>query len=450
MMLRMAAPPFSGRLVAAMRDARNRVTGRWRITRELPRPAVRYVVAVDVAFLGATAVAAVAAVGAGIRATDVVTFGAFGLLGWVARRSAPRVGTAGGRGDRPQRDLLSAWTLPVALLLPPLYAAVLHLPLYLRPRGDPRDAPLHKQFFNAAALGLSGLCASVTHAVLAPAHGTYTILSFAGTSAQVMALFGAAACYNVVNRLIVHGVMRTVSPKTVRQALRGERDTWGLDVTEMASGVSVAVLWMVSPLLMFAALPPVISLQRSILHADLLHAARTDAKTSLANPAHWREVAEREVRRARRSAEPVSVLLVDIDHFKAVNDRHGHLVGDEVLVAVADVLRASARPSDLVGRFGGEEFVVLLSGADLDGAARAAERIRGHVAELRCQIGGIAPLSVTVSVGVATTTGSAGDLPDLLENADAALYRAKGEGRNRVRLAGAGGQLAGGAAAWTV
>ncbi|MGF7235559.1 MAG: GGDEF domain-containing protein [Frankia sp.] len=401
---------------------------------------------------------------AGIRTADVLTFAAFGGLGWVARRLAPRIGAARGRADQPQRDLLSAWTLPVALLLPPLYAAILHLPLYVRPSGDGPNSPLHKQFFNAAALGLSGLCASITHTALDPVHGTYTTMTFSASFSQVMALFGASAVYHLVNRLIVFGVMQCVTPVTAHQAFGG-REAWTVDVTEMSSGIAVAVLWAASPLLMLAALPPAISLQRSILHADLLHAARTDAKTSLANPAHWREVAEREMRRARRCAEPVSVLLVDIDHFKAVNDRHGHLVGDEVLVAVADVLRSSARPHDLVGRFGGEEFVILLAGADLDGAARAAERIRGHVAARYCHIAGIAPLAVTVSVGVATATGSTSDLPGLLEKADAALYRAKREGRNRVRLAGAdgrgadgqgvgaqgvGGQLTDGAAAWTV
>lgn len=426
MMLRMSAPP----LLRHVRRALDR-TRTWRI-RELPPAAKRNVIAVDVTFV---AVIVLSAVGLTLRSSDLATFAACGVLGWIARQLAPRLGAFRRRTDEPQRDLLSAWTLPVALLLPPFYAAVLHLPLYLFNGTRRADLPPHKQVFNAAALGLSGFCASVTHGVLNPVHGTYTIDSFAGTPAQVTSLFVSAVVYNFVNRILVLGVLRHVAPASARKSLGPNLETFAVDTAEMCSGIVVAVLWIVSPLLMVAAVPPVIMLQRSILHAELLHAARTDAKTRLANPAHWREVAEREVLRARRSGSPVSVLLVDIDHFKIVNDRHGHLVGDEVLLAVADVLRESARMADLVGRFGGEEFVVLLSGVDLDGAARAAERIRFGVAATRCPVAGLGSVAVTVSVGVATTSGAMTGLAELMENADAALYRAKADGRNLVRLA---------------
>ncbi len=190
---------------------------------------------------------------------------------------------------------------------------------------------------------------------------------------------------------------------------------------------------------MLTATPPALLLQRSLLHAELLQAARTDAKTRLANPAYWREAAEKEVLRIRRAGRPLSVLIVDIDHFKRVNDQFGHLTGDAVLVCVADALRAATRPRDLVGRFGGEEFVIMLCETDLDNAARAADRIRRQVAGMRCRVNGqsagVVHVSVTVSVGVATATGADVDLPALLETADAALYRAKADGRNCVRLA---------------
>jgi diguanylate cyclase (GGDEF)-like protein len=136
------------------------------------------------------------------------------------------------------------------------------------------------------------------------------------------------------------------------------------------------------------------------------------------------------------------VLVLDLDHFKVVNDTHGHLAGDQVLAAIADALRNEVRDRDLVGRFGGEEFVVLLSG--LPGGTEAgveavAERIRRRVAELRVEIptadGPLSIAGISVSVGGAVQPGGhGGDLRALLQIADAALYAAKRAGRNAVRM----------------
>jgi len=227
-----------------------------------------------------------------------------------------------------------------------------------------------------------------------------------------------------------------------------------VEVAELCSGVAIAALWAANPLLMLAAVPPALLLAGSLPPDELLAAARTDPKTRLANAAWWREVAEAELARARRAGRPLSVLLVDIDHFKQVNDRHGHLFGDTVLVAVADALRAATRPWDLVGRFGGEEFVVLLVDVDLRTAAEIAERIRRQVAATRCPLDGpaasrsyggdgdLGQVGVTVSVGAAACEPPA-SLASALEAADAALYRAKAAGRNRVLLAVPAGEQAG-------
>jgi diguanylate cyclase (GGDEF)-like protein len=131
--------------------------------------------------------------------------------------------------------------------------------------------------------------------------------------------------------------------------------------------------------------------------------------------------------------EPLAVLIIDIDHFKRVNDAHGHLVGDQVLVGVAHTLVGQLREYDVVGRFGGEEFVALLPGADTVEACRVAERLRNRIRRLTVPAeDGTA--TVTISVGVSLLRTHGQDLIELLAAADLALYRAKESGRDRVCL----------------
>ncbi len=164
------------------------------------------------------------------------------------------------------------------------------------------------------------------------------------------------------------------------------------------------------------------------------HMSKTDALTMVANRRHFLELLERELARSRRYATPVSCVMIDLDHFKEVNDRHGHMVGDQVLVAVAEALRRSIRDSDVVARYGGEEFVLLLPSTDVTGAQELAERCRAVVAATQVA-GRHGLLSVTASMGVASLAGGSGDLDQLLSAADDALYRAKSDGRDRVVVA---------------
>jgi diguanylate cyclase (GGDEF)-like protein len=164
--------------------------------------------------------------------------------------------------------------------------------------------------------------------------------------------------------------------------------------------------------------------------------AMRDALTGLYNRRYLEEALARELRRSARSQRPLSLLIVDIDHFKQVNDRHGHDVGDEVLCAVAHLLESTARAEDVVCRLGGEEFVVISPEADVGGGAVLAERLRGAVRALE---GAALPAAltqpVTVSIGVASAPQHAADAAALLKAADAALYDAKRAGRDRVGLA---------------
>lgn len=156
----------------------------------------------------------------------------------------------------------------------------------------------------------------------------------------------------------------------------------------------------------------------------------TDPLTGLKNRRAFLDRLQEELARCARYGEPLAVALVDVDHFKRVNDAFGHTVGDAVLSQVADVLRHSVRTTDLVARFGGEEFVVLLPSTDTEGAHVLAERLRQAI-EAEPWDGA----TVTVSVGVAVTTAGTEHPDEFVAAADVAMYAAKQAGRNRVRLA---------------
>lgn len=159
----------------------------------------------------------------------------------------------------------------------------------------------------------------------------------------------------------------------------------------------------------------------------------TDMLTGLKNRRFFDESAKREYVRCFRYKRPIALLFVDIDHFKKFNDVYGHLIGDEALRVVAQILASAAvRDSDIVARYGGEEFCILLPETELEGAAAAAERVREHVVEEEFLVEG-KPVPMTVSVGVAChTPHSAHDLDRLIRSADEALYEAKANGRNQV------------------
>ncbi|WNV91383.1 diguanylate cyclase [Umezawaea sp. Da 62-37] len=186
--------------------------------------------------------------------------------------------------------------------------------------------------------------------------------------------------------------------------------------------------------------PPMALLERAAQLPQWRRSAQRDAKTGLSNAVHWDSQARAELAKGRTATRAMAVMLMDLDHFKRVNDRLGHLAGDAALSAVALLLSTTTRRGDLVGRFGGEEFVVLLPEADPAVAEAVAQRMRHAVANLAVPTvatdGNQHTLTgITVSIGVATTDRFGYELPDLLVAADAALLTAKGYGRNLVEMA---------------
>ena len=170
------------------------------------------------------------------------------------------------------------------------------------------------------------------------------------------------------------------------------------------------------------------------LLAEVQTMATIDWLTNLYNRRHFFRLGEEEIARARRYRHPISVIMIDIDHFKSVNDTHGHSVGDEVLCSIAKRILAGLRQSDIAGRYGGEEFAIVLPETDLpSAAATVAERLRDTIAARPIDTAE-GPLHVTISVGVAGVDVERESLLDALSRADAGLYAAKHAGRNRVVL----------------
>ena len=167
------------------------------------------------------------------------------------------------------------------------------------------------------------------------------------------------------------------------------------------------------------------------LFSEVQRLAITDPLTGLYNRRGFSEIAHREMERARRYKRPLSVVMLDIDHFKRVNDTYKHAVGDQVLRTLAERCRRRTREVDILGRYGGEEIVLLLPETDRVGALRAAEHLRRDVADepFDTEVG---PLNITISLGVADSIDSELDLDELIDRADDAMYAAKQSGRNRV------------------
>ena len=331
-------------------------------------------------------------------------------------------------------DLSSVWTFAAAVLLPAGFAAVVAVVVFThlwwrswRPR-----VPIYRHVFSTATIVLAVLAAS---AVMVPGDGGAGLPSLPSLGLALLA-------YTTVNSCLVAGAIAVSSAQQPNIAtVFGRWDDNMLEIATLSLGALTAIALSINPLLLLLVLPPLLVLHRAVLVRHLEEAASTDGKTGLLNAAAWHVQAERVLSRRGRHEGGRGVLVLDLDHFKAVNDTHGHIAGDHVLAAVADAMRAEVRERDLVGRFGGEEFVVLLAGLEGAGSEEleaVAERIRRRVADLRVEIptpdGPLTVTGLSVSVGAAVVPTEGAELRTLLQIADTALYAAKRAGRNLVRM----------------
>lgn len=174
--------------------------------------------------------------------------------------------------------------------------------------------------------------------------------------------------------------------------------------------------------------------ERKLMEEEIAHQARTDYLTGVFNRRHFMALATAEIERAKRYDSDLSILMLDVDRFKRINDRHGHRVGDAVLRALCKGCQAALRTPDVFGRLGGEEFAILLPETDLEAAAEVAERLRLVAADASVPEESGRPVRFTVSIGVSAMVSDDDDIGALLNAADRALYAAKNAGRNRVQV----------------
>jgi diguanylate cyclase (GGDEF)-like protein len=393
-----------------------------------------YVAAVP---LGAVVTIGLAAAHTDWRAADLVKFLIFTCSAVISVASTPRMlYTVTGV----TRDFTTIWVLPTAVLLPPVYSALISIPMFATfhlwvHRGVP-----HRTVFTASSIALSYAGASQIFRLVPASFAGGSVGS--GLHAFTWAV-SVAACYVLAGRsqhFMVFIAVKMTSPSL--RVLRWDWDRQALQglFVEIDLCVLITLAVAISPALVVVAVPTVMLVRAFLVNPLLIAQSRMDAKTGLLNVSTWEREAEVELSRALRTRNGVALAILDIDHFKQVNDTHGHLVGDRVLKAVADGIQGQSRDYDKAGRFGGEEFVLLLAQASEDDACRIAERLRTHIGDLAVPIDDRpeAPcVRVTVSIGVsAMGQNEPAELTDLLAAADSALYRAKQAGRNQVCVAG--------------
>ena len=331
--------------------------------------------------------------------------------------------------DAPHINMTSVWTFAGVLVLPPGLAALLGLLVYAHMwlrvwRGLPHR-PAYRVVYCAAAVVL---CSLVAGAMTGDAMPT-------GLRGSLLVI-GVALAYTTVNAVLIALSAYLHTGSLSWRSLLGSSDDNMLELATLVLGGMIALGLTYAPILTPFVLLPVLVLHRSVLVRQLEIAASIDAKTGVLNARAWHDLTQRAFSAASTARGTFAVLMLDLDHFKRVNDEFGHLAGDAVLKAVASAISGQVRDYDSVGRFGGEEFVVLLPGATEPDVLGVAERIREAVLDLAVDVltpqGPRTVASLTASIGVAVYPRAGHAVERLLHMADSALYQAKRAGRNQV------------------
>jgi diguanylate cyclase (GGDEF)-like protein len=387
--------------------------------------------------IGITTLAAAIAVPAALRTSwrpsDAAVFAGLLACGLLAVESTRRVKEVHGTVSR---DLQTVWYLAIAIVLPPACALLAPLPLAAYRLWRVRRGFVYRRVFSNATIMLAYGAASVAfHAVppriagAAPGAGSHVL-----TWIAVVAGCGLLAW--VINNCLLLGAIRLADSDTRVRDLFGNQQAITSDLIELSLAVSLALVVAINPVLMALALPSVLLYRRYMMSAQLVAQARIDPKTGMLNAGTWRHEADVEFARALRGSDPLALVIVHIDHFQSVYDTAGHLAADEVIRAIAGTVVENMRGYALIGRFGGEEFAVLLPRTSAAEVRRITERLRDHIAgqPIAIEDGNHTGFvfRMTVSIGIATLVQFRWALADLIGAADAALTEAKSTGHNTI------------------
>ena len=412
----------------------------WSLWR-LPRAVLVYVLGVELAAVVAVAAVATLTPVTGRHWAWFAVLAGAAVVHFEAARGLERVREVAAEGS-PYAHPQSIWLFAGVLVLPPPLVAALVAVSYgygwLRIY---RRSPLHRKVFSAATVLLACWSAG---AVLLLAHPDPALPHAAQLTGplDLGALVAAGVAYWLVNLSLVVGAILLSTPARPGREVLGPLSQQLVIAASIGLGTGLAVVLVTAPWVVPVLVVTMLGMHLGLLLPVYRTAARVDGKTGAMTSVAWTERAAAELNRSAATGAPTAVLLLDLDHFSDINNTRGHLAGDHALRAVAAELRRQVRDGDLVGRWGGEEFVVLLPGADATAARQVAERIRAAVGvpltDVPATSGGVDALRITASLGVAAYPAHGRTVDQLLLAADTALYRAKNNGRDRVEIAPAG------------
>jgi diguanylate cyclase (GGDEF)-like protein len=401
----------------------------WQVWK-LAEPLRSYILAAPALSLAAIIVAAV---GTQWQARQVVIF-----LALLACGAASIEATRGMK--EPQgtavRDLQSVWYLSIAIILPSVYAFLAPILLMAYKLFRVRRNIVYRRVFSNAVISLAYGCVSIIfHAV------PYRIAgSVPGVGNHVLQWTAVVACCALIGRFIngfgLSLAIKLADPLARFREVFGSRESLTSDAIEISLAVFITLVVAISPVMMVLALPTVIMQRRYLVRMQLAAQARLDAETGLLNAGTWQREAEVEMLRAVRGHTPLALAMVVIDHFKDMNETAGQAVRDELFRDIAGIIRDQLPGVDLIGRYGGEEFAILLPQTDREEARRISERLRDHIAgepiaiESGTHAGYV--FRLTVSIGVAVMNESRRALTELVGAADSALDQATRTGWSKV------------------